>query len=144
MMAQLDDWLAGLLFRLSPEERKAVNRRVVYELRRRQAQRIAAQRNPDGSTYTPRSRLRGKKGQVRRKAMFAKLRTQRHLKARVEADLIEVGFEGRDAAIAAVHQDGQVRRVGHSRFVTPKRVLLGFAGEDLDAIVDAYLNHLDK
>lgn len=145
MMAPLDDWLVGLMLKLSPAERKAVNRRVMYELRRRQAQRIAAQQNPDGTPYQPRAgqkNLRGKKGKIKRKAMFAKLRTQRHLKVRADANSIEVGFRGRDAVVAATHQAGSVRIRNGRRFVTPKRELLGLSDENVNAIANAYINYL--
>ncbi|HCP77981.1 MAG TPA: phage virion morphogenesis protein, partial [Pusillimonas sp.] len=49
----LDDWLAGLIAKLDPAQRRAVNRRVAFVLRRSQAARIAQQRNPDGSRYQP-------------------------------------------------------------------------------------------
>lgn len=145
MMAPLDDWLAGLLLKLTPAERRAVNRRVVYELRRSQAQRIASQKNPDGTPYQPRAgqkNLRNKKGTIKRKAMFAKLRTQRHLRVRAEPDFIEVGFRGRDAAIASTHQAGSVRTKSGRRFVTPKRELLGLSDENVNAIANAYINYL--
>lgn len=147
MMQPLDDWLVGLMLKLSPAERKALNRRVMYELRRSQAQRIAAQQNPDGTPYQPRAgqkNLRGKKGKIKRKAMFVKLRTQRHLKVRSDADAIEVGFRGRDAVIATTHQEGGVRVSRGRRFVTPKRGLLGLAGNDMLALERAYLDYLMK
>lgn len=137
MMQPLDDWVVGLLLRLSPAERKALNRRVMYELRRSQARRIAAQQNPDGTPYQPRSgqkNLRGKKGKIKRKAMFAKLRTQRHLKVRSDANSIEVGFRGRDAVVAATHQEGSVRVRRGRRFVTPKRILLGANAQDVQKV----------
>lgn len=145
MMAPLDDWVAALLLKLTPAERKAVNRRVMYELRRSQAKRIAAQQNPDGTPYQPRSgqkNLRAKKGTIKRKAMFAKLRTQRHLKVRADVSSIEVGFRGRDAVIATAHQEGRVRNSRGRRFVTPKRELLGLSHDGINAIANAYLDHL--
>lgn len=145
MMQPLDDWAVGLLLRLSPAERKALNRRVMYELRRSQARRIAAQKNPDGTPYQPRAgqkNLRGKKGKIKRKAMFAKLRTQRHLKVRSDANSIEVGFRGRDAVVAATHQEGSVSVRRGRRFVTPKRVLLGLDRKDMSLIENLYLESL--
>ena len=145
MMSPLDDWIAGLLLRLTPSERKAVNRRVMYQLRRGQAQRIADQKNPDGSAYQARSgkkNLRSKKGKIKRKAMFAKLRTQRHLRVRADADFIEVGFRGRDAALARTHQDGGSYKQNGRTYQMPQRVLLGLADDEINAIANAYLDHL--
>lgn len=145
MMQPLDDWVAALLLKLTPAERKAINRRVMYELRRSQARRIAAQQNPDGTPYQPRAgqkNLRGKKGKIKRKAMFAKLRTQRHLKVRSDANAIEVGFNGRDAVVAAVHQRGEVRSSRGRSFTTPKRRLLGLSDDAINALANSYLEHL--
>lgn len=145
MMTPLDDWLAGLLLRLTPAERKAVNRRVMYQLRRGQAQRIASQKNPDGSPYEPRAKqknLREKKGKIKRKAMFAKLRTQRFLTVRSDADAIEVGFHGRDSFIASRHQEGSSYRQNGKSYRMPQRVLLGLSSGEIETIADAYLDHL--
>lgn len=141
-MKPLDDWLLALLSRIEPKQRRVINRKVAYELRRSQAQRIAAQQNPDGSAYAPRSRsknLRSRKGSIKRKAMFARLRTQRYLKVGADADGLDVGFRGRAAVIALVHQYGgsDTSSTGQS-FVMPKRELLGLTVKELRLIEDAY------
>ena len=145
-MQVLDDWLAGLLSRIEPKQRRVINRKVAFELRRSQAGRIAAQQNPDGSAYAPRSRsknLRSRKGSVRRKAMFARLRTQRYLKVGADADGLDVSFRGRAAVIALVHQYGDTHTSSTGqKFVTPKRELLGLRKEDLEMIVDSYVRYI--
>src|SRR5690606_36354822 len=118
-----------------------------YALRRGQRDRIARQRNPDGSAYKPRKppskNLRGKAGGIRRKTMFAKLRTQSHLKVEATAEGLAVGFRGRSATIATAHQRGLIRTSSSGRrYVTPQRQLLGLTGAELDQLADAYLEHL--
>ncbi len=146
-LQRIDDWLAALLMRLDPAQRRQVNRRVAFELRRSQASRIAQQRNPDGTRYQPRSgqrkNLRSKKGTIKRRAMFAKLRTQKYLKVSSDADGLSVGFRGRAAVIAIVHQYGDKRTAQSGQeFITPKRELLGLTNAELDLIADAYLRNL--
>ncbi|NWC10169.1 phage virion morphogenesis protein, partial [Pseudomonas agarici] len=77
------------------------------KIRRSQQQRVLAQQNADGTRYAPRKArdLRGKKGRIKRKIkMFQKLRTASYLKARGDGNGISVGFTGRVARIARVHQ----------------------------------------
>lgn len=145
--SDLDDWLKALLLRLDPAQRRVVNRRVAYELRRSQRDRIAGQRNPDGSAYTPRKtsskNIRSKKGAIKRRSMFARLRTQTHLKARSTADGLEVGFSGRSAKVARVHHFGDIyTSATGQRFVTPKRELLGLTDSEMEMLIDAYLKYL--
>ncbi|QDQ87656.1 phage virion morphogenesis protein [Alcaligenaceae bacterium SJ-26] len=141
----LDDWLAGLLANIEPAARRRVNRLVAADLRRSQSQRIARQQNPDGSRYQPRrtdKRMRSKAGAVRRRAMFARLRTNRYLKSWSSADAADVGFRGRAAMIAAVHQAGDDVTENGQTFRMPKRELLGFTEQELEQLADLYLRHL--
>jgi phage virion morphogenesis protein len=143
----LEEWAAGLLARLAPAERGRVMRAVGGEIRQRQSQRIASQKAPDGSAYAPRAPmpkgLRARAGQIRRRGMFAKLRTSRFLKATTTADEIAVGFEGRGATIARVHQFGQRRTSRRGQLlVTPARVLIGLNEQDREFIADTLLKHI--
>lgn len=138
-------WAQGLLSRLEPVERRRLNRKVATDLRRSQGQRIAQQRNPDGSPYEPRKPRRdGKKGSIRRRAMFRKLRMARYLRIGATDTELTVGFFGRAGRIARVHQDGLVDRVerGGKSVRYAQRVLLGFNHSDLATIQDAILRHL--
>jgi phage virion morphogenesis protein len=138
-------WAQGLLARLDPAERRRLNRKVGTDLRRSQGKRIAQQRNPDGSAYEPRKARRAtKKGSIRRRAMFAKLRTARYLRVSATDTDLTVGFFGRAARIARVHQDGLVDLVerGGKSVRYPARLLLGFTDADLSTIQDSILRHL--
>ncbi len=142
----LEDWAAGLLGQLEPASRNKLARSIGQALRRSQQQRIIAQRNPGGSKYAPRKQrnLRGKKGRGKRKIqMFKKLRTARFLKAQSDSDIISIGFTGRIAKIAKVHQYGLRDRVGQkaSNIEYEQRIILGFTEENFILIRTAILKH---
>lgn len=141
----IEQWIGDLLARLDSKEQVRVNRAVGIALRRSQAQRIASQQNPDGSAYEPRKQsknFRDKKGKIRRKGMFTKLRTQKYLKATSTASEISVGFRGRAAVIALVHQYAKDSRYKNTTFKMPMRKLLGLTEEELEQISNAFLNQL--
>lgn len=145
-LAELEDWLTPLVQRLGASERRKLARRLAVGLRTRQARRIAEQQNPDGSEFEKRQpRLADKRGRIRRDAsMFAKLRQTRHLLATSSADGLSVGFGGRAARIARIHQDGLLARVapGGPLYQYPARRLLGWSDEDQAWVMEQALNHL--
>ncbi|NMY95630.1 phage virion morphogenesis protein [Pseudomonas proteolytica] len=143
----LETWAAVLLERLEPGERSKLARSIGQELRRSQQKRVMAQENPDGSKFAPRKQrnLRGKQGRVKRKlAMFKKLRTVSYLKVRGDSNAVSVGFTGRIARIARVHQYGLKDRAERGAPDIPyeQREVLGFTDSDLDMIRDSLLAHL--
>lgn len=143
----LDDWAAGLLGKLEPASRNKLARSLGQALRRSQQQRMIAQQNPDGSKYAPRKQrnLRGKHGRVKRKVkMFQKLRTANLLKVQGDGNTITVGFTGRIARIARVHQFGLKDRPerGAPDVKYDQRKVLGFADADINLIRDGLLAHL--
>ncbi|SOE50864.1 phage virion morphogenesis protein [Orrella dioscoreae] len=141
----IQEWAAALMARLAPAQRSRLNKRVAQELRASQVNRIASQRNPDGSPYEPRraKNLRGKKGTIRRK-MFTKLRQARHLRAQGYGDSAVVAFTAASARVARVHQLGlQDKPRPNTRAVRyAVRQLLGFSRQDRALILDAYAHHL--
>ncbi len=142
----LEDWAADLLGRLEPVSRNKLARGIGQALRRSQQQRIVAQRNPDGSKYAPRKQrnLREKQGRVKRKVqMFQKLRTVSFLKVKGDGNNISVGFTGRIARIARVHQYGLKDRAerGAPDVRYEQREILGFIDADIDLIRDGLLAH---
>ncbi|WP_313057900.1 phage virion morphogenesis protein [Pseudomonas rhodesiae] len=145
----LETWAAVLLDRLEPSERSKLTRSIGQELRRSQQTRVIAQENPDGTKFAPRKQrnLRGKQGRIRRKlAMFKKLRTASYLKVRGDSNTVTVGFTGRIARIARVHQYGLKDRAerGAPDVKYDQRELVGFTQMDLDQIRDSLLSHLTK
>ena len=143
----LEDWAGALLARLEPGARRQLNQQIGRELRRSQQQRVASQRNPDGTAYAPRKprKLRGKVGRIKRQ-MFTKLRQAAHLKLRSTPDAIAISFMGRVARIARVHQYGLRDRPerGQADVQYDRRELLGFTDADLDLIRDRLLEHLTR
>jgi len=147
----LEAWAGALLAQLQPSQRRVVTRRIAQDLRRSQAQRIASQQAPDGAPYAARKQrknLRGKKGKIKRQkaAMFQKIRTQKNLKIEQDENQLSVGFFGRVARIARVHQEGLTDKVAKKgpAYRYPARPLLGFSATDQALIRDALLRHFEK
>jgi phage virion morphogenesis protein len=148
-LTQLELWVAPLLAKLTPTQRRQLARTLALDLRRAQQQRIATQKAPDGTAYPPRKHrvesLRDKRGAIRQKgAMFAKLRMARWLRANVTAERAEVGFFGRVARLARIHQEGGMDRVTpHGPLAKyPARQLLGFTSLDKERVRNQLLEHL--
>ena len=146
----LEAWVGALLSKLAPAQRRAINHKVAIDLRRSQAQRIKAQQGPDGTAYPARKRrkeFKRKNGRIKRQkaAMFAKIRTAKHLKVKATGDQIEVGFFGWVARVARVHQFGQQDRVSKKGpvYKYPERPLLGFNAENHALIREFLLHHLE-
>ncbi len=141
----LEEWAGLLLAKLSPGEQRKLSAELGRKLRRNQQQRIAAQRNPDGTPYATRKprKLRGKVGRIKRQ-MFSKLRQAKHLKLRSSAAGITLGFAGRVSRIARVHQFGLRDRParGQADVQYERRELLGFSEVDIEMIRDHILEHL--
>ncbi|EOF9240767.1 TPA: phage virion morphogenesis protein [Klebsiella pneumoniae] len=136
-----EDKLAGLIAALSPAGRRRMTVDIAKKLRQRQQQRIKSQKAPDGSPFVPRKRqpVRAKKGRIKRE-MFAKLRTNRYMKASGNDSAAVVEFTGKVQRIARVHQNGlSDKPQKNSRMVKyEKRALLGFNSEaesDINDIV---------
>ncbi|ATS50794.1 phage virion morphogenesis protein [Xanthomonas citri pv. fuscans CFBP 6996] len=138
-LTALESWAAPLLARLQPGERRTLARKIGMELRRSQSQRIGRQQAPDGSPYAPRKQqLRQKSGRVKRAKMFAKLRQAKFLKVSASPNAVSVGFMGRAARIARVHQEGLVGSVrkGGPKTRYEKRALLGYSQAEKNYISD--------
>nr|WP_208298109.1 phage virion morphogenesis protein [Enterobacter sp. 725m/11] len=111
-MQKVDAWLEALLANIEPSARKKMMRDLAQQLRRTQQNNIRLQRNPDGSAYEARKvTARSKKGRIKRKQMFSKLRTARFLRVSSSVNSASVAFEGRVQRIARVHHYGLRDRV---------------------------------
>lgn len=141
----LEDWATPLLSQLTAPKRRALARQIGQALRRKQAERIASQRNPDGTAYEPRktTNARLQKGRIRR-TMFEKLRAARHLRVEAEDDGVAVGFFGRTARIARVHHEGlrDLVQPGGPSYKYPARGLLAMNDEERELVKDMLLQHL--
>ncbi len=137
-LQQLEDWAAPLLAQLQPAQQRALVRQVARELRASQAQRIGRQQNPDGTAFEARKPQAKNRPQATTKAraMFGKLRQAKHLRVLADPAGAAVGFTGRAARIAQVHQLGLRDRVrpGGPEVQYPVRQLLGFTPADIDRV----------
>lgn len=140
--------LTALINNLSPQARRQLARNIGQALRKNQQARIARQENPDGTAFEPRKPRKEfgkKKGRIKRKAMFAKLRTARYFKIQSNANEVSVGFNGSSAMIAKVHQYGLMSSPSKTKDFKARyaeRELLGFSQSDLDIIEDLVIEQL--
>ncbi|MEO6919579.1 MAG: phage virion morphogenesis protein [Collimonas sp.] len=148
-LSTLEAWAGTLLTKLQPGQRRVVTRRIAQDLRRSQAKRIASQQAPDGAPYAQRKQrknLRGKQGRIKRQkaAMFEKLRKTKNLLTENDENQLSVGFFGRVARVARVHQEGLEDKVSKKgpNYRYPARPLLGFSATDQALIRDSLLLHL--
>ena len=140
----LEDWAGVLLSKLEPAARSKLARSLAQKLRRSQQQRVKQQHNPDGSAYAARKprELRGKQGRIKRLAkMFQKMPRASYLKAQGDGQSITVGFTGRVARIARVHQFGLKDRAEANAPAVryDQREVLGLTKADLESIRDELL-----
>jgi phage virion morphogenesis protein len=76
--------------------------------------------------------------------MFKKLRTTRFLKFEANERSFAIGFAGRVARLARIHQFGEKSRVAPDgpEYRYPMRALLGFTNAEREMIRDRLLTHL--
>ncbi|HEX8583060.1 MAG TPA: phage virion morphogenesis protein [Allosphingosinicella sp.] len=85
-----------------------------------------------------------RKGSIRRAAMFRRLRNGRFLRSGVTDREAWVGFSGRVAQIARIHQDGGRDRPsqGTREVRYARRQLIGLTDADRARILDSLLDHI--
>jgi len=133
-----------LLLRTAAPERARLMRSIGREIRKSQSDRIAAQRDPDGAAFAPRRpkpNRGGKRGRLRQAKMFRKLSMAKSLKGGGNADEAWVGFGGRAARIAGIHQEGlaDAPAPGQPKVRYARRVLLGLTETERQRILDLIL-----
>ena len=148
----LETWCQPLLAKLAPGKRTQLARKIGQAVRRSQHARIAANKAPDGGSYLPRKRkdggtpLRAKKGRGKRKRdlMFQRISRSAYMKVDASPSAAAVGFMGRVARIARVHQEGRVDRINREGRTAryPERELLGFTQADKRLVRDLLVEHL--
>jgi phage virion morphogenesis protein len=145
-LTRVDDLAAALLQRIAPAGRRKILRKIARDGRKEQSDRIARQIQPDGQGFAPRkaSSASARKGQLRSRMMFRKLRMARFLKAGSTDTEAWIGYAGRAAAIARVHQEGledsPTRGARKVRYV--RRVLLGLSDRQEQQALDTILAEL--
>jgi len=106
-LTAFEERLSALIANLSPASRKKMAAEIAKKLRASQQQNIKAQRAPDGTPFAARKKhsIRAKKGRVKRE-MFAKLRTNKYMKAKGTSNDATVEFAGSVQRMARVHHYG--------------------------------------
>lgn len=140
----LTDYLGTMLSQLSDTERRKLEMNIARKLRASQKKRITSQQNPDGSAYVPRkNRLRDKKNKIKNK-MFNVIKNAKYMRMERTPQGVAVGFAGRIAFIARVHQFGLKDKVDRDGPTVKyaSRELLGFTAEEIQMIETDVLNHL--
>lgn len=136
----------GLLNNVSKPRRRLLYQQIGRELARSQRRRIKAQQNPDGSAYEPRKTpKKGVKGKIKSGKMFEKITQARFMRLRQENEGVSLGYEGGNAVVARIHQEGLVGRVRkdwHLKVKYASRELLGFTDNDVQMIEDYVVNAL--
>lgn len=143
-LQQLGDQAAALLHQLSASERRKLAAELARTMRATQAERIRANKQPDGTAMTqrkPQPRLRDRRGGTRRK-MFAKLASPRWLKQQATANEASVEFKGSANRLATIHHFGLRDKINGKEVQYPERQLFGITDADIDRVEDALLKHL--
>ena len=139
-------WLDSLAKKLSSSERWKMLNAVIREVRKGQQDRIGRQQNPDGSPYIPRKpRLQDKKGKIKRRAMFAKLRTNKYMRIHTTADSAKVYVPGQAGYIGSFHQfglRGRVDRRSKNMTTYPKREILGISPQEQKQIEAKIISYI--
>lgn len=146
-LTRFEQWAAPLIAALSDAQCRRLASDIGRQLKRSTSRRIAQQANLDGSPYEPRKpRLRNQRDSIRREAMFKKIRSPKYLLLRTSAEGIALGYLGRLARIARVHQEGLTDKPqpGGPDVTYPERHLIGWTDDDADMVRDTIMRHLEK
>lgn len=150
-LSAIEPFFAALIASLKPAQQRKLALKMGRYLRRENAARIARNVQPDGSAMEPRKRRAERKsGRVKKRGkMFPKIRKAQALRINARPDGVEVGFTTPlISRTAAIHQFGETGYVGRKpdgaiiRAKYPERILLGFAPDDADALLELALDHL--
>ncbi|MFQ2222449.1 phage virion morphogenesis protein [Aeromonas enteropelogenes] len=137
---QLGQQAAALLAKLSAPERRKLAAELARTMRTTQAERIRANKQPDGSPMAPR-KPRAQRGAIRRK-MFTKLVKPAWFKASATATEAAVEFTGSANRLATVHHFGLRDKINGKEVQYPERQLIGITDTDIDRIEDRLLKSL--
>lgn len=108
-------------------------------------QAIRTFRKADIERYLSIDLHKTEKFRLRPDPMFRRLRTGRFLRANSNDTLATVGFSGKTAAIARVHQYGLADTIAHhGQAKYPERTLIGLSDDDLEWLADTINTHLTR
>ncbi|MFA9487177.1 MULTISPECIES: phage virion morphogenesis protein [unclassified Moraxella] len=147
-LSYLPEHLERIIDGLSDGQMLKLKKTLAQKVRNNQKKRITAQKNVDGSAYTPRKpqKRRGQKKRVRAKMMNT-IKNAAHMKTEQMDEGFTVGYVGRMAQVAEVHQYGLTARVNAKTGASaayPVRQLLGISDEDKQMIDEAVLDYIEN
>ncbi len=145
-LSRLTHWADGLLAAMEPAARRQLAGEIARTLRASQAQRIRANRQPDGSPMTPRKpqpKLKQSRVRLRRK-MFFKISNPAWLKARASEQQAVVEFVGTANRLANTHHYGLKERMKGKEVKYPVRELLGITKQEAGQLEEVLLMHLGR
>ena len=145
-LSLLTEHLQNVIDGLSDAQMMRLKKTLAQKLRKNQKKRITAQQNVDGSSYAPKKPQRKRKGQRVRKKMMNTIKNAKHMKIEQSREGFAVGYVGRTAQVAKVHQYGLTARLNAKTGVSaayPVRQLLGISDDDRQMIDEAVLEYLD-
>lgn len=148
-LSYLPQHLAKIAQGFSPAQMSRLQRQMAIKLRREQSKRITAQQNVDGSSYAPRKPQRPKKGKQGKKVrakMMNTIKKAAHLRIQQRTDGFDIGYTGRMAQIASVHQYGLTSRVDARRGTTaayPVRELIGISDENKQMLDEMMIEYFE-
>lgn len=143
-LTAIEPWIGGFLQSIEPRGRRKAMDKLMRMVRRANAQRISANREPDGSAMAARRKRDGPK----RGKMFKHLGKAKSLKIAITDDAGELRFASPlIESAAATHHYGLTGFVGRTRAGRVIRTrydarrLLGF-GAEADAMLDELIKHI--
>ncbi|MFM4707720.1 phage virion morphogenesis protein [Aeromonas caviae] len=145
-LSRLTHWADGLLGSMEPAARRQLAGEMARTLRASQAQRIRANRQPDGSPMAPRKpqpKLKQGRGRLRRK-MFFKISSPTWLKARASEQQAVVEFVGTANRLATIHQYGLKDRIKGREIRYPARELMGITTLEVQQLEQLLLAHYTR
>lgn len=145
-LSRLTHWADGLLASMEPAARRQLAGEMARTLRASQAQRIRANRQPDGSPMAPRkpqAKLKKNRGRLRRK-MFFKISSPAWLKARASEQQAVVEFVGTANRLVNTHHYGLKERIKGREVQYPARELLGITEQEVGQLESLLLMHLGQ
>ena len=128
----LDDLLAGLLWKLKPSKRKALIKQALRLVLKNNKQRIRQQQNVDGSSYTPR---KPRKNKTKKKMLIGFIPHLKILEA--TANQGKAGIIKKSLGLATIHHHGLTDKQGQEM---PERQLMGLSDQDKEIVMDLFIN----
>lgn len=145
-LAAVEQLASALLRTVAPPARRKILTAIARDIRRSQSDRIGAQKQPDGSAFAARRPKPRRKGKLRQRRMFSKIRLAKHLRAAATANEATVGFTGPASRIARIHQLGLddapapgMRKVRYAR-----RVLIGLTPAEVERAMDFLIGSIQS